>query len=106
MGKNKQTIVIKKEINTNTKKCVYCGCNYAPFLTVDHIVPKSKNGTYNKDNLQICCFMCNILKDNLSEEAFQVLRRDLADLKEMGKVLLHAQLEIKFKNGFQNGNKK
>ena len=43
--------------------CVYCG---KPFifkdLTLDHIVPLTKDGKSNKKNLVLCCQSCNSKK--------------------------------------------
>lgn len=46
-------------------KCGICG-KFIPLneFTIDHIVPISKGGTYDYDNLQCCCFKCNQLKSN------------------------------------------
>lgn len=37
--------------------CAYC--NAIDKLTVDHIVPRSKGGTYNKTNVAMVCGQCN-----------------------------------------------
>ena len=39
--------------------CVYCG---ADATQVDHIIPRSKGGTHDMENLLACCAKCNGLK--------------------------------------------
>lgn len=36
-------------------------------MTIDHIIPKSKGGTWDIDNLQIMCTECNVKKGNTIE---------------------------------------
>ena len=52
-------------------KCGICG-KFIPLneFTIDHIVPISKGGTYDYDNLQCCCFKCNQLKSNEMPDDF------------------------------------
>ena len=40
--------------------CVHCGTTY--FLTLDHIIPQSKGGKTEVDNLQTLCRSCNSTK--------------------------------------------
>ncbi len=51
--------------------CQYCGKVFTPSeLTLDHVLPKSRGGSSNWDNLVACCKRCNNRKGNcLPEEA-------------------------------------
>jgi 5-methylcytosine-specific restriction endonuclease McrA len=53
-------------------KCVYCGSKDK--LTLDHLIPKSKGGRNDWNNLVTCCDTCNKKKgDKTPEEAGMVL---------------------------------
>lgn len=55
-------------------KCVYCDSNNK--LTLDHVIPKSRNGKNDWLNLVTCCDSCNKKKgDKTPEEAGMVLLR-------------------------------
>lgn len=42
--------------------CQYCGSKRN--LTIDHILPRSRNGNNSWENLITCCFRCNSIKGN------------------------------------------
>lgn len=55
-------------------ECKYCGRQITiRNLVFDHIVPISKNGSSNKDNLQAICRTSNGMKGSLTEEHFGML---------------------------------
>lgn len=49
--------------------CFYCGCVAAG---IDHIVPQSKGGKHNIENLVGCCVKCNCLKGDMDIERFRL----------------------------------
>lgn len=60
--------------------CHYCQCilNFdgpssknKSYATKDHIIPKSKGGTHDPENIVIACQKCNHLKANKSYEEFK-----------------------------------
>lgn len=56
--------IFKRDLNT----CVYCGNHHD--LTLDHVLPKSRGGKTNWENLVTACKRCNSKKgDLLPEEA-------------------------------------
>lgn len=48
-------------------RCQYCG-HKATDLTIDHIIPKSRGGTDNWENLVAACHKCNNRKGNRTPE--------------------------------------
>lgn len=49
-------------IDWPTETCTYCD---APAVEIDHIVPITKGGTGERENLTPCCRSCNARKGNL-----------------------------------------
>lgn len=46
--------------------CVYCSKLLSEYdATQDHVVPVSKGGTDDDDNIVLACYVCNMSKDNL-----------------------------------------
>jgi hypothetical protein len=51
------------------RKCAYCGAKDVP-LQIEHIVPKSRGGSYRISNLTIACEPCNIAKGTKTAAEF------------------------------------
>lgn len=50
-------------------RCAYCSNVFdTKHLTVDHVIPKSRNGGYTWDNLVTSCRRCNSKKDDRTPE--------------------------------------
>jgi len=47
--------------------CQYCGKSRAS-LTIDHIIPKSKGGSDDWENIVVCCMRCNNRKGDKTPE--------------------------------------
>lgn len=67
------------------RTCAYCGAKDTP-LEIEHIKPKSKDGSNRVSNLAIACVPCNQAKSNLDIKEFladkpSVLKRILAQAK-------------------------
>ena len=65
MPKNTVVFTRKNIFLRDGNKCGYCGEKYkSSELTFDHIIPKSKGGKTNWENITSCCIPCNKLKAN------------------------------------------
>ena len=58
-------------IEKSNGQCSYCSTEFtydnyltSTYATIDHIIPVSKNGTNDVDNLCLCCRRCNCSKGN------------------------------------------
>jgi 5-methylcytosine-specific restriction endonuclease McrA len=51
------------------RMCVYCGAQNVKF-EVEHVIPKSRNGSNRISNLALSCNSCNIKKDRMTAEEF------------------------------------
>ena len=65
------SVTRRKVFEQESERCYLCGTqtiwssdlNYEPNLaTVDHLIPISKGGNHNWDNVRNCCMRCNIKK--------------------------------------------
>ena len=67
-------------------RCAYCRVqtyidlprSHPLRATIDHIKPRSKGGTEDRENLCCCCFRCNQDKADLTEDEFAAYRRSTA----------------------------
>lgn len=50
--------------------CTYCGSDEGPFH-VDHIVPRSRGGTDDEENLTVACQTCNLSKGDKTLEEWR-----------------------------------
>ncbi len=56
--------------------CQYCGSTEVNSLTIDHVLPRSRQGRSSWDNLVTACRMCNSRKGDLTpQEAGMPLRQ-------------------------------
>lgn len=71
----KKIVLTRKNILKRERhRCAYCGRGDLP-LTIDHIIPKSRGGEDNWENLVAACLPCNIKKrDRTPEEANMQLK--------------------------------
>lgn len=72
---NKKWQRIRKAIlksNNGSFTCFYCGKTLTHSITIDHIISVSKGGNmYDKKNLVIACYKCNIRKSDLTLDEFK-----------------------------------
>ena len=62
----------RKRIYLNDQgRCYLCG-DKIDFenMTVDHVIPLSRNGMNTKENMRCCCIQCNQMKNNLMPGEF------------------------------------
>lgn len=66
--------------------CPKCGKKFrAKQMDADHIVPQSKYGSNNRENMQMLCAHCNRSKQDDTSETEKDLRRRQKELKQQDK---------------------
>jgi len=85
--------------------CQYCGEKPPKaILEVDHIIPKSKNGKDNFDNLITACFECNSGKSNKDlKDIPKTIEKNIEEIKERKKQLKEF---YKYQEEIENRNSK
>ena len=71
------------------RTCAYCGAKNVP-LEVEHIVPKSKDGSNRTSNLTLACRRCNETKGNMPVQEFLVAKPET-----LKKILVQAKLTLR-----------
>jgi 5-methylcytosine-specific restriction endonuclease McrA len=73
-------------------KCQYCGST--KHLTIDHVVPRSKGGGDNWENLVVACSHCNTKKGNrlLEHTGMKLIRQPRAPYNKMQFALLGSNI--------------
>lgn len=79
----KKRIILKQILYENQKCCEYCGIVFKNFseITLDHIIPKCRNGSDDLENLTLCCSDCNGKKSHRSYKKFKKLLRKIKNEK-------------------------
>ena len=71
----------KRIFDRDGNKCLKCSFtpedlpknNKSNWLTIDHVVPKSKGGTNLENNLQTLCRKCNFEKGNKNSNDYRIV---------------------------------
>lgn len=83
ISKNLRRMVIERD----GLRCVYCDDDLTGAeVHLDHVIPESRGGPTNYENLQVTCRKCNITKGILSEDEFtdKLRQRALNILSRLG----------------------
>ena len=61
----------RRIIERDGVRCVYCDEDLSSAeIHMDHVIPESRGGKTNYNNLQVTCRKCNLAKGVLSEDEF------------------------------------
>jgi len=77
----------RRVIERDGLHCVYCDDDLSNAeIHMDHVIPESKGGTTDYNNLQVTCRKCNLAKGVLSESDFtqRLKQRALNILHRLG----------------------
>lgn len=64
---------IRRQYEKQGGKCFYCSVEVGNKYHVDHVMPLSRGGTNNPENLVIACPTCNLRKNKKTAEEFLAL---------------------------------
>lgn len=65
LGRKRQKKIREYVIERDGSACIYCDRELTDdSITMEHIVPSSKRGTYNTTNLTVSCAPCNKIRGN------------------------------------------
>jgi len=72
-------VQLKNWLELQIKICNWCNANCSEKFEIDHIIPLSRGGSHEVDNLTIACPSCNRQKSNKMPEDFKavLLKRNL-----------------------------
>lgn len=84
----------KRMVYLNSKgRCQICGKRLTlDDITIDHIIPRGKDGANGLDNLQASCKECNLMKANLMPEDFYLKTVQVATYRAERDELIAAEL--------------
>ena len=57
----------KNILQRDNNRCQYCGYK-GEKLSIDHVMPRSRGGTDNWENVITACLQCNVMKGNRTPE--------------------------------------
>jgi len=78
-------IKIKLSRNNELYCCVFCGKEFIiSELTIDHIIPKSKGGSNNINNLVLACRPCNEGRDVANFMEYRMWKAGAIHVKPAG----------------------
>lgn len=97
--KNRSKRIKEYIMNRDGMICCYCDIPLSlEDITLDHIIPYSKGGTYNPTNLTIACYPCNNKRGNKSFFEFCKKFNFSEDKLNKYKRLFNGNLKIKVLN--------
>jgi len=80
---------IKEWLSGVKYMCHYCGTTLdEKNFSVDHLIPVSRNGKNNFENIRQCCKSCNTAKGKMTDIEFVSLLKLISSWEDSGKVLL------------------
>jgi hypothetical protein len=92
----------EKIFNKYNGFCFYCGVELQienlekrTYLTIDHLLPQSKDGGHDENNLVPCCKTCNSSKRNKTLDEY---RQYYVNKTDYGKAIKHLQQALLYDN--------